>query len=170
MKPPNNAPEEEPANEEAGIDPAPIDDPRTTVRLRSADYSPPVHEHQLLQALREQVASERPALEADAVALYVSGMAEPLIVDATTDIILGRFDPAEAERGSVDLTPYNAYLLGVSRQHAALRRRAGVLELVDLESTNGTRLNGEAIAPGKPYPLTDGDEIALGELVVRVYC
>lgn len=48
----------------------------------------------------------------------------------------------------------------VSEQHASLRFADGVFTLTDLDSTNGTRLNGEALQKGE---LADGDRIGLGE-------
>ena len=55
----------------------------------------------------------------------------------------------------------------VSRWHAVLLRdTAGVL-LVDLESTNGTLINGRPVQPDEPVRLRDGDVIWLGEVVAR---
>lgn len=48
----------------------------------------------------------------------------------------------------------------VSEQHASLRFADGVFTLTDLDSTNGTRLNGE---PVQKSDLADGDRIGLGE-------
>ncbi len=48
----------------------------------------------------------------------------------------------------------------VSDRHASLRFDAGVFTLTDLDSTNGTRINGEAI---QRQILADGDRIGLGE-------
>src|SRR5437773_7174711 len=53
----------------------------------------------------------------------------------------------------------------VSRYHAKIQEDQGQLVLTDLESTNGTRVNGE------PVPLTIlrvGDRIALGRSVLLV--
>ena len=49
----------------------------------------------------------------------------------------------------------------VSGRHAELHVAADRVELADLGSTNGTRVNGEKI-PG-PVKLEDGDRIQLGE-------
>lgn len=48
----------------------------------------------------------------------------------------------------------------VSRHHAELRREGPDWWLVDLESTNGTELNGQRVSRSK---LSDGDTITLGE-------
>jgi molecular chaperone DnaK (HSP70) len=52
--------------------------------------------------------------------------------------------------------------LKVSRFHAELRLTTGVLEVVDLGSTNGTFVNGERLAPQQPRALNPGDEVCFG--------
>lgn len=47
----------------------------------------------------------------------------------------------------------------VSRNHAVLERRGSVIEIVDLNSENGTFVNGERVSSQR---LADGDEISLG--------
>jgi hypothetical protein len=52
---------------------------------------------------------------------------------------------------------------GISRRHLRILRGAGgALSLLDLGSTNGTRLNDQAVEPNLPTPLREGDEITLG--------
>jgi len=51
-----------------------------------------------------------------------------------------------------------------SRRHAEIRRVGADVVLVDLNSTNGTRVNGATIRERK---LTDGDEIVIGTTVLR---
>jgi putative peptide zinc metalloprotease protein len=55
----------------------------------------------------------------------------------------------------------------VSRCHALLLRDELGLLLVDLESTNGTQLNGVLVRADEPVRLADGDVIQLGEVVAR---
>jgi len=47
----------------------------------------------------------------------------------------------------------------VSRRHAEIRRRGPVVVLIDLDSTNGTIVNGRRV---REHPLADGDRITLG--------
>ncbi len=69
----------------------------------------------------------------------------------------------------VDMTPFAGYRMGVSRRHAAIRRNENnQLELWDLGSSNGTYLNGVRLAAHRPNRLRDGDEIRLGQMVLRV--
>jgi pSer/pThr/pTyr-binding forkhead associated (FHA) protein len=56
----------------------------------------------------------------------------------------------------------------VSRVHAALRRNHAQLLLIDLGSTNGTRLNGKPLPAHQPTPVENGDEIRLGKLVMTI--
>jgi pSer/pThr/pTyr-binding forkhead associated (FHA) protein len=55
----------------------------------------------------------------------------------------------------------------VSRCHAVLLRGADELLLLDLESTNGTLVNGVAARPDAPIRLADGDSIQFGHVVAR---
>lgn len=49
---------------------------------------------------------------------------------------------------------------GVSRMHAKLIKREGSLYVLDLNSTNGTYLNGECIDNGETYELEKGDVVS----------
>jgi catechol 2,3-dioxygenase-like lactoylglutathione lyase family enzyme len=51
-----------------------------------------------------------------------------------------------------------------SRRHAEIRRVGNDVYVVDLNSTNGTRVNG---APVKERKLSDGDQIVIGTTVLR---
>jgi hypothetical protein len=55
----------------------------------------------------------------------------------------------------------------VSRHHAMLLRDVAGMLLVDLESTNGTCVNGVQVQPDEPVRLADGDVIWLGQVVTR---
>lgn len=56
---------------------------------------------------------------------------------------------------------------GVSRHHAVLVREGPALMLIDLESANGTFVNGEPALPDELVRLADGDELRLGEVRAR---
>jgi hypothetical protein len=51
----------------------------------------------------------------------------------------------------------------VSRRHAAIRKTDDGIVLVDVGSTNGSRLNGEALRARAPVPLAPGDRIQLAD-------
>lgn len=51
----------------------------------------------------------------------------------------------------------------VSGSHAKIVYEGDGFQVVDVGSTNGTRLNGRKLAPDAPEPLSDGDEIVFGQ-------
>jgi pSer/pThr/pTyr-binding forkhead associated (FHA) protein len=54
----------------------------------------------------------------------------------------------------------------VSRQHAKLIKQNGGWAVVDLNSTNYTRVDGNKLEPNVPVPVGDGSRIQLGRIVV----
>lgn len=102
--------------------------------------------------------------------IEVEGGATPILLKPQTeDMILGRRDPTTGAAPEVDLTPYAGYRMGVSRKHSSLRLENNELDLWDLGSSNGTFLNGTRLTPHRPYLVRDGDEIRLGQMVLRVF-
>lgn len=102
--------------------------------------------------------------------IEIEGGANPIILKPKThDMILGRRDPTTGATPEVDLTPYAGYRMGVSRKHSSLRLEDNQLNLWDLGSSNGTFINGTRLNPHRPYPVRDGDEIRLGQMVLRMF-
>jgi len=85
------------------------------------------------------------------------------------EITIGRQGSGNGHTADVLLDELRAWEQGVSRLHAAIRRLGDNVHLIDLQSTNGTYLNGQRIPPGQPQLLRDGDEIRLGQYVIHVY-
>lgn len=79
------------------------------------------------------------------------------------DARLGRGDPARGISPEVELSDGVARAKGVSRLHAVVYCAEQTFYIVDLNSTNGTYINGIRLVPQRPHPLSDGDEIRLGE-------
>jgi pSer/pThr/pTyr-binding forkhead associated (FHA) protein len=57
----------------------------------------------------------------------------------------------------------------LSRCHAVLLAGSQGIALMDLDSTNGTLVNGMLVSPDTPVPLADGDLIALGQVLARYH-
>lgn len=86
-----------------------------------------------------------------------------------SSILVGRTgSDSDADDISLDLTPYGAYQYGVSRRHAQITLLNGALYIEDLNSTNGTRINGFQLTPRQRYLLRDGDEIEFARLAVNL--
>ncbi len=99
----------------------------------------------------------------------IEGAAMPMLVYPKAEIILGRRDPNTGAMPDVDLTAYAGYRMGVSRRHAAIRFQERQLNVSDLGSSNGTFLNGTRLNAHRPYQLRDGDEVRLGQMVLRLF-
>ncbi len=82
-------------------------------------------------------------------------------------MIFGRAPSDEPD--FLDLTYLNAVQHGVSRRHCSLRRDGTRLIVTDLDSTNGTSVNGEALIPYRDYVIHDGDRLILGTLHFTVH-
>lgn len=52
---------------------------------------------------------------------------------------------------------------GVSRRHAELIWRDGWIEVIDLGSTNGTKINGNELTPGEAVCIKVGDVVSFGD-------
>jgi hypothetical protein len=79
-------------------------------------------------------------------------------------VIIGRTDVESGKKVDIDLTPYGGRENGVSRRHATLYRTRQTVSLVDLNSSNGTFLNGVQLIPHQPRLLREGDEVRLGKI------
>lgn len=90
----------------------------------------------------------------------------PLGFELVDDVVLGR--DTEESRGNsqpdLGLSTFKAQQKGVSRRHAMLRPTRNSLFIIDLESTNGTKLNACSIGKGTARKLAHDDLVTLGEL------
>jgi hypothetical protein len=84
------------------------------------------------------------------------------------ELYIGRQESGH-EKPDMDLSMWGAFHRGVSREHALLIRTTSQLLLSDLDSTNGTFVNGERLNPDEPQVLHSGDEVTFGSLTVRVF-
>ncbi len=55
----------------------------------------------------------------------------------------------------------------VSRTHAMLLVEDDDVLLLDLESSNGTAVNGRPALPDEPVRLADGDVVTIGKIILR---
>ena len=56
----------------------------------------------------------------------------------------------------------------VSKLHAHFRIGGGKLELVDIDSQNGTRVNGRPLAPHQPAQVANGDTVLFGSVACKI--
>lgn len=84
------------------------------------------------------------------------------------DFTLGRAVEGQSILPDVDLSAYEAFSQGVSRMHVSLRIFNGDVYVMDLGSSNGTKINGQKIVPHVEYSISHGDLVTLGRLKVQV--
>ncbi len=138
------------------------DDPRETVLTRKLGED--ANEFSIKSGWGTATFRER-----NQVILHIRDASEPIVFRPGQEYLIGREDATKGIVPDLDMTPYGALEQGVSRIHAALRRGDDVLSIVDLDSANGTFLNGQRLASNQPRLLRDGDEIRLGKLVMHIY-
>jgi len=103
------------------------------------------------------------------LAVYPAGTTTPIAVTEDKEFILGRETPGASEK-IVDLTKLDGFAMGVSRRHAMIRASDKGYSLIDLNSSNGTWLNGQILVPTITYDLPSGSNIQLGYLkLVAIY-
>jgi len=102
------------------------------------------------------------------ISLHVIDSGQILHLAERTEFTLGRMIEGQPILPDIDLSPFDAFTLGVSRLHAALRIVNHEVVITDLGSSNGTRVNGQKIVPHVDYPINHGDIIALGKLKIQV--
>ncbi|MFO7321057.1 MAG: response regulator [Chloroflexota bacterium] len=101
--------------------------------------------------------------------MRVVGTAETIHTSLKETMLIGRADPERGLRPEIDLTPFNAHQQGVSRRHAMLLGRNGRITVKDLNSTNGTRLNGFGLIPQIEYRICHGDELMMGQFRLQIH-
>jgi hypothetical protein len=104
--------------------------------------------------------------------LFQTMTPDPKVIGADVQdvAVIGRADPHANVEPDIDLAPFGGQSYGVSRRHAILLPTDDGLCLIDLDSTNGTWVNGVYLQPGQKYRLRVADRIEFGRLrlVVRV--
>ncbi len=117
--------------------------------------------------LKNDTNAQKPEQNAE-LALFVIDSKQTLQLAGRTEFTLGRVAEGQPILPDVDFSPFEAYSQGVSRLHAALKVHRDRVAIMDLGSSNGTRVNGQKIVPHVDYPVNQGDIIALGKLKIQV--
>lgn len=97
-----------------------------------------------------------------------SGTPGDLLLRVTSGIAVGKDFVLAFGSSTIGRSPENALIIDspdVSRRHARFEYAGGQARLYDLNSTNGTRVNGEAIRVTDIFP---GDTITLGSQEMRL--
>jgi hypothetical protein len=91
----------------------------------------------------------------------------PLGIEIASDVVFGIERPQQPAP-DMDFSLFYGVDKGVSRRHLMLRPSQQRLYLIDLSSTNGTRLNGIKLNPSLPVALSSGDLVSMAALTFMV--
>ncbi len=91
-----------------------------------------------------------------------------LVFDGNSSRVVGLPETGEVDIGRAPECPICLADEGVSRRHAKLVVSAGAVTLVDLQSHNGTRVNGQSVAGQRV--LSRGDSIAISDCTLVLHC
>ena len=87
----------------------------------------------------------------------------------TKMITIGRSDSGSTFKPDIDLEDLGAVEKGVSRRHAQIELGDGNVTIHDLDSANGTYLNGQRLPAFQPRILHNGDELRFGKLTTNIF-
>lgn len=105
----------------------------------------------------------------DGMAFYFAGSTTQIAVSTDEEFVLGRKTEGDTE-AMVDLTYPDGFAQGVSRRHAKIRSSSTGYMITDLNSSNGTWLDGKILPPSQPVELPSGVTVQLGRLkLVAIY-
>jgi hypothetical protein len=101
------------------------------------------------------------------LAVYPVGTSSPIAVTVEKEFVLGR-ETGEGSEKIIDLSSLDGFAMGVSRRHARIRAFENGYKIIDLNSSNGTWLNGQILAPTIANDLPSGSSVQLGHLKLVV--
>src|SRR5258706_2872234 len=104
----------------------------------------------------------------DTIIIFVEGHREPIGAVVSPQVMLGR-QGGKTNRTYIDLGSHGSFDKGGSRNHASIKQVNKRFMIEDMGSSNGTFVNGRGLKPHEVYPITNGDEVRLGELRMHVY-
>lgn len=134
----------------------------TTVSLGKRDLT-----GDLLSFSNQLSASTKPHDNARIVFVVVQ-TGRRIELNVLDEILIGRADKERGIFPDIDLGPDDGYDQGVSRRHAILSYVNGTYLIEDLNSANGTFINGRQIASRKLTAISNGDELACGKLRLQI--
>jgi hypothetical protein len=121
---------------------------------------------ELTEELKDQITKVYPPPSLGLL-LFLLNSGEPIALCTEQEFVLGR-GGALVSKTIFDLAEFDAYAMGVSRSHVLIKAVEDKYILTDLNSANGTWVDGNRLFPGKPHDLPSGAVIQLGRLKLVV--
>lgn len=114
-------------------------------------------------ALSTPAPAAGPVQHRTARAQIVIGNGQSIELAGKSSYLIGREDQVSGVYPDVDTTRSDGDASGVSRRHAEIVLQSDQWFVQDLNSTNGTYINNQRMAPLSRQPLHSGDQIRLGK-------
>lgn len=150
----------------------PVEPPAAEPALDDRPTDPVRPDRMKIRRMGTSSAANRHQFPEGSLLLLRSGGHKVLLENMHRDLVIGCTPVATSPLlpvRRVDVTYFSGYRSGMSRVHALLRRTTGYrIQLVDLDSTNGTFVNRSRVTPFIPIMIGDGDEIQMGLFVMQV--
>ncbi len=102
------------------------------------------------------------------IGLVIKQLGLKIIADITETITIGRSTTEMLPPPFIDLRPFGAESLGVSRKHLCITLEGDTLYIEDQRSANKTFLNGQRLEPFTRHAVRHGDEISLGLMEIEI--
>ncbi len=93
---------------------------------------------------------------------------KPIKLRLEKPLIIGRHVEGETAPPDVDLEPFGGGKHGVSRHHAEISAEHEQLSVKDLDTPNGTFVNGTRLKPNEIHRLSHNDRLQLGRMKLDV--
>jgi pSer/pThr/pTyr-binding forkhead associated (FHA) protein len=97
------------------------------------------------------------------IAIFHTNFMYPFAVRLDSDFVIGRKTDG-APNGLLDLTPFEGYIMGVSKQHVRLQVVGNGYQITDLGSSNGTWVNEVRLISNQPTKLPNAARVRMGRM------
>lgn len=102
------------------------------------------------------------------ICLTIATTGRRIEIEHGQQLTIGRKDVNTGATPDIDLTDDGGYEGGISRQHAIITFSDNTCTIEDMESYNGTFINGRELTPYRATTLHNKDTLSIGRLVLRV--
>jgi|GEM_PF-4982513 len=134
-----------------------------------------LHDGHAARTYMNQIAREKPqpfttqietGVPGVPIVCFRSAYGDSFVFRRYPTITIGRRDIPHQIFPTMNLADYGGLHTGVSRKHAKIIYFRDNFHVMDLDSSNGTKVNGRHIAPQQMTPIYENDEITFGNFVM----
>lgn len=101
------------------------------------------------------------------IALRIMPLQVELVFNLQGTMVVGRAHPESGFYPDIDLGAFQGGDL-VSREHLFFKMDDDRVVVIDNQSANGSKINGNWLKPMEAYPISHGDELTLGVMKMQV--